>query len=393
MYKRKLDDWIKSFLYYTRNSEAPTIYRKWTAFSTIASVLGRKCYLEWDCPTYANMYIVLIGPSGVGKNTAMWPAKQIINQLDINVASESVIREQLINEIEKSTSFHLDNGIQVFTTSITIFSQEFTVFIGYDKRQLIMDLTDWYDCPDLWRYSTKNSGRNILNNLYVNMIAATTPKLLGSTLSSDATGGGLTARMIFVYAQERGSYVAMPWLYKLDEKLKDDLISDLANLISPMQGMFRLDNSFIDLYVPWYENPSNHKIFPGDFFEGYERRRPKHLLKLCMVLNASCSEEMVLTKREFNEALVLLEEVEAVMPRAFAGIGESDISELIERITQLLIKRRTVTYSELVRYYYNDADGEKINRAVSSIVTMKRARMDRKPGAIDYTLSYAGNEK
>jgi len=89
----------------------------------------------------------------------------------------------------------------------------------------------------------------------------------------------------------------------------------------------------------------------------------------------------------------LLEEVEAVMPRAFAGIGESDISELIERITQLLIKRRTVTYSELVRYYYNDADGEKINRAVSSIVTMKRARMDRKPGAIDYTLSYAGNEK
>ena len=61
---RKLNDWIDSYLEYTKNSEPPDLYKEWVAVSVVASILQRKCSLPWgDITFYPNMYIILVGPS------------------------------------------------------------------------------------------------------------------------------------------------------------------------------------------------------------------------------------------------------------------------------------------------------------------------------------------
>ena len=61
---RALPDWIEGFMEFTDNSEAPDLFRYWTAVSCVAAALQRKTYVSLGTLTfYPNMYIILCAPS------------------------------------------------------------------------------------------------------------------------------------------------------------------------------------------------------------------------------------------------------------------------------------------------------------------------------------------
>ena len=88
--------------------------------------------------------------------------------------------------------------------SMTIFSKELTVFIGYKNSQFLADLTDLYDCADIWAYRTKNSGEYEVTGAWLNLLAATTPEQIQAALPAEAIGGGFASRVLFIYADKRG---------------------------------------------------------------------------------------------------------------------------------------------------------------------------------------------
>lgn len=272
MLKRKLPDWLTGYLQYTDQSESPTIYNVWTALSVAASALQRKCWLQWDVPTYPNLYTVLVGPSGCRKGTAMFYGRELLDELGINLSSDSITREALIRELNEAGGYSPVEGGQVYHSSMTIHSPELTVFLGYDNKQLMVDLTDWYDCRDPWRYTTKTSGKDHIRASWVNLLGATTPAMLQATMTSDAFGGGLAARVIFVYAAHKGKHVAFPFLIKEDEELRKNLAHDLT-AISTLSGRFDLGDSFFAPWEKFYANEDKSVIFTDDRFEGYMQRR------------------------------------------------------------------------------------------------------------------------
>ena len=116
---RKLNDWIDSYLEYTKNSEPPDLYKEWVAVSVVASILQRKCSLPWgDITFYPNMYIVLTGPSGKArKSTAMGPGMKLLRDMGVKLAAESITREALIRELKQSNATQVDpvSGATNFT--------------------------------------------------------------------------------------------------------------------------------------------------------------------------------------------------------------------------------------------------------------------------------------
>ena len=207
MVKRQLDDWLDAYLEFTDNTEPPTQFHRWTALSLIASVLQRKCHLEWGSLTfYPNMYVVLVAPSGKArKGTAMGVGLQMLEELGVKLAAESITREALVRELANVSDkiIYPDNERVEFHSSLTIFSPELTVFLGHNNFQLMSDLTDWYDCRQKWIYRTKNMGTDEIVGVWVNLIGATTPSLIQTALPMDAIGGGLTSRIIFVCEQNK----------------------------------------------------------------------------------------------------------------------------------------------------------------------------------------------
>lgn len=389
MYERRLPDFIDSFMEYTDNSEAPAVFRKWVAVSIVAAVMQRKCWLAWDTITYPNMYIILVGPSGCRKNTAMNPAQEILRAIGMPLASESITREALIKELnEHEYSAVTADGRAITHSSMTIFAKELTVFLGYDNRQLIMDLTDWYDCDDSWTYRTKGSGTNSIIGVWVNMLGGTTPTLLNSTLTSEAASGGLTGRMIFVYAGKKGKSVPFPHLLKVNDNLRDGIINDL-NTIAMMGGEFKIDEDFFNEYAKWYPQYEQNPPFHDDRLAGYVERRPKHMLKLAMILSASRSDSRIMTVADMHKADALLREIEVNMPRVVAGIGKSDIGDIVTRVLTEIASNKSMLRSELMARHYNDVDRDGLNRVLATLSAMGKVKIEAIQGG-DVRLTYDG---
>lgn len=385
---RQVDDWIESYLQYTDNSEPPKLYREWVAISVIASVLERKCYLEWgELTFYPNLYIVLVGPSGkCRKGTAMGVGASMLRERGIPMAAEAITREALIRELRNATQEEADaeSGNLYFHASLTIFSQELTVFLGYNNLQLMSDITDWYDCRDHWTYRTKNMGTDEITGVWVNLIGATTPELIRSTLPQDAIGGGLSSRIIFVYEEEKGKTVAAPFLSEEDQMLREKLTQDLES-IHMLRGRFDITEEFLEKWIAWYEWQDNNPPFHDPNFQGYVNRRPNHILKLCMVMSASSRSDMVITGDIFDRALGLLRETEKNMPKTFSGYGRSARSEVMSMVMTTIAMEGKVTRKQLLKKYHQEIDDSRqLDDIIAVLSNMDFCKYDVANGTIIY---------
>lgn len=375
MAQRKLSDWIDGFLEYVENSEPADMYKVWTAIVCIAAVLKRKCSLEWGMLTfYPNLYVVLVGPSGCRKGTAMGPGYQLLVDLNVPMAAEATTRESLIRELNKCSDTHTDpiTGRLLLHSSLTIFSQELTVFLGYNNTQLMSDLTDWYDCRQRWKYSTKDAKlSDDIINVWVNLFGATTPSMIQTAMPPDAVGLGLTSRIIFVYEKKKGKSCPAPFLSDEAKALRPVLQHDLE-MISMMSGKFLFHPDFMDLYVDWYVRQENNPPFHDERLAGYIERRPNHLLKLCMVMSASRSQEMQLLPRDFQRALGLLELTERKMPQVFGGVGRSPLAAISNRIWAAIQEEKTISYAELLNRFGHDVDEQGVAKILGALEVTKK---------------------
>lgn len=369
---RQLIDWIDGYVKYTENSEPPRMFHLWCAVSTIASVLQRKCRLEWGTITfYPNMYIVLVAPSGKArKGTAMAPALDFLEDLNIKLAAEAITREALIRELANAniSDPNIDTGSLEFHSSMTIFSPELTVFLGYNNEQLMSDLTDWYDCRNKWTYRTKNMGTDEIRGVYVNLIGATTPELIRDTMSLKAIGGGLTSRMIFIYEENKGKTVPAPFLTQAEMGLHQQLKSDLER-IHMLKGRFEVTEDFLNDWTEWYMAQEGNPPFNDQRFAGYMERRPNHVMKLSMIVNASRTDRMLLEHQDINRAIGILDATERKMPLTFAGVGKYSHADTLTRVMNEIALRgpEGISQEELHYMFRNDANNYIMKEIIDSL--------------------------
>ena len=320
------------------------------------------------------MYVVLVGPSGCRKGTAMGPGYNMLRNLGIKMAAEAITREALIRELKTCTNTQASGEQMFMHSSLTIFSQELTVFLGYSNMQLMADLCDWFDCRDTWTYRTKSQGVDEITGVWVNLFGATTPELIQTTLPRDAIGGGLTARMIMVYAPGKKQSIPIPHLTDEEKTLGLILQSDLEK-INMLSGSFRVSEDFIDYWIDWYPKQDKQKVFDDTRFTGYVERRGMHCLKLSMICNASRTSDMVITSYDLQRAINLLEQVEKDMPKVFSGVGKSPTSDIVTQVMAFCAVAGELTYGELLTRFYQDADKRTMDGVLTTLQTMGQVKV------------------
>ena len=393
---RQLNDWLDSYLEYTHNSEPPELFHTWTAISTVAAAMERKCIVNWGpLRFFPNMYIVICAPPGKArKGTAMSYGGDFLTKLGVNLTAESVTREALVRTIADSLDSDIDkNGEMSMHSSITIYAPELTVFLGYNQQQLMMDLTDWFDCgrgPEgKWTYRTKHQGTDEITGIWVNLLGATTPDLLRSTLSMDAIGGGLTSRIVFVFEEDKRKSCPAPFLSPKEKALGEQLYEDLEH-IHLLEGQFKPSPEFIDRWVEWYVEQDNKRVFKDSHLDAYCERRPVHIMKLSMILNACRTDDMTMTAGDLNRAIALLERTEIKMPKTFSGIGKSPHAEVLSKVMNEIGLAGTITKSDLMRKFYHDADDRVMELIIETLRSM--GFLDRKESAGETILTYKRRE-
>ncbi|CAK0747737.1 Primase C-terminal 1 domain-containing protein [Azospirillaceae bacterium] len=321
---------------------------------------------------YPNLYIILVGPSGVRKGTAMGPALDMLKEIGVKLASEAITREALIRELKESndTQVNPSTGEVHLHASLTIFSPELTVFLGYQNKQLMSDLCDWYDCRDSWKYRTKNQGTDDINGVWVNIVGGTTPELLQTTMPIEAIGSGLTSRMLFVYAERKDKKVIFP---SGDSSLRKKLIIGLEKM-RMLSGEFKVTGGFMDTYGDWYLK-EDKPPFDDHRFSGYFERRPNHLLKLSMICNVSRTSTKILEKDDFRQALTYLKSIEQKMPLTFRGVGKSNMADVLTRLLTMLRLNGEMHINEIMTRFYQDADSQSMKHILATLNEMGEIKM------------------
>lgn len=355
---RKISDWLEHYISLTENTESPTLYHLWSGITAISSVLQRKCYCDWGLRglVYPNLYICLVGPPGGRKGTAMKIAKNMVQQLELPMGADSLGSTQALYRevINADASYIEQNGLPKNHKSLSIWSEEFQVFLSDRDPSLIASLTDLFDCADDWKYSTLKRGTENLSNCWLTIIGAITPSLLQSKLTQDAVGGGLISRIIFVVGYGAIKRIPLPHLTEKEILLRKNLIDDLQQ-ISMLRGQFKMPTDFISTYARWYESITKDDGVPSEKFLGYNARRPLHLNKLCMILSASEDDSMILKPQHFDKALAILEMTEAEMINAFQGFGLGSHATVLAKVLGWIEQQDQFEHSDLIRRFAMDA--------------------------------------
>jgi len=379
---RHLKDWVDSYLGYTFNSEPRETFREWVAISTIASVLQRKCYFNLGVLTfYPNMYIVLVGPPASRKGTAMRPGRMFLDKLGIKLAADESSRQKLVKRLMECVAIDQDpdTAMPHIHSSLTIVSTELTVFLGYNDIELLTILNKWFDCENRFEYDTIGRGKEEVANVWVNLIGATTPSLLQSSMPQDAVGSGFASRTVFVFEEDKANIIIIPGLTKEQEETEELLLQDLAK-IKILKGQFKLAKEtaeeFIKVYTIWREETETNPPFSEPRLQTYLQRRQVHLWKLCMIYSASRSDELLIRIEDFKRASNMLRRTEKKMPNVYLGLGSNPLAKIQIQVMKIVAEKKVVDLQELYDKFYNDINSTQMGEILATLHKMGFAAVE-----------------
>lgn len=358
---RRLTSWIESFVEYTEGLNTPPIFRRWAAVCAVSAVLERKVWIENDLGiVYPNLYVLLVGPPGVGKGEALKTLRRLWEGIeDFHIASSTVSYASMVDELKEAHRqvFSPTRGLLADFHSLQVASVEFGSFMPSYDLNLMNFLQEWYDCTDKFAESRRGRAKGVdlkkvIKNPQLGMIAGTTPDFLGGMLPEGAWNQGFCARTIMVHS----SLEIQAKFYggkKRSIQLFDDLLHDLR-IIHELYGEVKLTDAAQEWIQDWYNKgrkpePTHPRL------HHYKKRRPLQLFKLAMVICLSrSSTRMAVGLSDMETALGYLEEAEATMPGIFdTMITSGDASAQLDTLHFILtefLKSGPVPEHKIINY-------------------------------------------
>jgi len=322
----------------TEHLSSPPLFRKWGAISLVAGALERKVWVRtMGSDLYPNLYVILVAPPGVGKTEITWRVRELWKSLESHhVGSSSVTKASMMDELAEAVRRWIIKNPKPGETPVESFNSlllcvnELGVFLPAYDNEFMNALTDLWDCKDYSekrRHGPKNKEPIDIKKAQLNMIAACTPSYLQGTLPEGAWDQGFISRTILIYSGERQLRSLFDETSIDMEKLEHvkDMLADIASLWGEIKftkdAAELIDNFHLTGGEP---QPDHPKLL------SYKIRRTVHLLKLCMVASVSRSDDLTITKGDFETASNWLFEAEAYMPEIFKAMAQGGAGKVME---------------------------------------------------------------
>jgi energy-coupling factor transporter ATP-binding protein EcfA2 len=308
----------------------------------VSGALERRCYtITAESTIYPNLFVLLVGPPGVGKSKAI----DLVQELwattgELNVAPSTITKAGLIDALQE--------GFRQTTTpvynlyhSLLVASSEFGNLVPAHDLAFLNTLNELYDCRNVFEERTRGGGKLKIDKPHLCLVGGTQPKFLGDLLPESAFGMGFTSRLIFVYAAER-TKVSLFGARSEKKQMRRELEHDL-NRIVKLAGEFQWTDEAARQIESWHQEgcppePTHPKL------QNYNPRRIAHAIKLSMVMAADENSEMLIQPHHFHEARSLLLETEHYIPEIFREISASGSqSQEIEEAFEFLWHRYAKT--------------------------------------------------
>lgn len=407
---------VQFWLDLVSNTETPPIMHAWALISATAACMTRRRWANVGALRYfPNMYVMLTGPAGVRKSTAITFARRLLSDIPAirfgpnNTAGrmQGLITAMMPPETKQLSDEEraVDEALGAITGAANLFESdkepvethklnraalwcaegEAVTFLGRQADEFVTFLGDMWDMPERFAYQTRRE-RLEVHFPCLNLIGGITPMHITTYLPPTAIGQGFSSRVIFVYA---GADETKPiaWPEPFDEGKMAEMKSVMAAIFNSEVGEFFISpeakRAIIDLYA--------YKPAIDDVrFLHYAQRRQAHLVKAAMAMCALRLDDTI-SAQDVYDAHRLLVITEVRMPDAIGTHGLDPAALAKARVMDYLRARQEpVTLVRVLLAAGSDVKKADVQRAVLDLidvgsivqVELRDASGQRRPGYV-----------
>jgi hypothetical protein len=389
------ESFLKKYVRLVQDTEIPGIFALWSGLAAISAILGRKVWVDrgvWVC--FPNLFIVLVASSGrCRKSTSIGITEKLLNRIEPtppNLISQKLTPEAIIQAMKVDLS---DENSQYVKTSCTgyVLADEFSTFLNKKTYEdgLAALLIQMFDCKSKFEYHTRSRGVERLEDVCLGILGGSTIEWIKEAIPISAIAGGLTSRIIFVYAAEPPRSIMTRRLTPEQIDLQGQLVEILQDLQS-IEGEMTLSDEAEAYYEAEYHRfYAGTSFFANKYLSGYASRRHVHMLKLAMLFSVISSKEnrKIIDVSDLSSALRTLDLVEKYLPLLMNIITSSEYGAILDEVYQFIRESSAVDRRTITNRFIHRIDQNYINGILSSLITAGRIKCTEKGASIIYSCS------
>jgi hypothetical protein len=358
-------NWIEQVLSQTEESESPARYYYWSGLASISAIVSPNIYLDrFYYKLSPNIYVFLIGESGIRKGPPINLAASLVKQVDCTrvIKGRSTI-QGIIKMMGKACT--LTNGEVLNDSRVFIAMSEFGSGLIQDPQTIITltDLHDTYYNED-WDNTLSTVPVNKLIKPCVTLVAATNETNMSAALPPEAVEGGFVARSLFIEEKHRRTINSLAFKPKtlLNTKSLCTYLFELKNL----KGEIKYDNGSATFYDEWYRDflSVNRQDKTGTV-----NRIGDTILKVAILIQLTKEPALILQKDSIGEAIEECLKTISGMKRVTMGYGRGELSSSTKTVLMDLIKRypNGIKRSSLLSNHWGEFDSIDLDRIIENL--------------------------
>lgn len=382
---------LERWNYYLQDLESPQLFIDWTFYATVSAALQRRVcvgglpHVPSSGQIFPNLYVVFIGPPGIGKTIAGRTALNLFKQFDkvqpgetttkvvqlIKRAADSITLEALLKYLGLNyTSMEIPpqftDGIKgkIYTSAPVAFfaSEELGTLIKEDTNDFVTYLCQGWDCQDFIR-ETKTQGTDFIKNSCVTLLGSATPEWVKHSMNSRLLGEGFAARVIFVFGDTKRKSV-FQYRFTKEQQHELNIFAKHIEKLTQLYGEVTFTAEAMDFMKTWYES-GNIILNKDRRLLYYYSRKKVQLMKLSMAIHFSESTTMTVGIDSVQSALKMLAATEMDMHKALSGSGRNELAGIADLILNYIRTHGICTFRQLYLEFFNEGTQEELMSAIS----------------------------
>lgn len=369
-------NFIERYLFFNKGNEVNEQYHLWTAIGVLASCASRHVWIDMGHFTvYPNQYIVLVGPAGNGKTTAMRAGARMVKEIgripcsaDCQ-SSEDIVKMLAKEDAQQVFQHNTPTGITpIVYTHLSMFVTELSNFIGIDPVKMLDFLVTIYDTDESYTRRTLKHGEHTILRPCINLIGCTVPEWISTYLKADIINGGFSRRCVFVMEDWSDRRVPRPIVTDDQRQAWRDCVA-WGIETKGLTGKFTWTEESTVWWDKWY---LKRPISRDPNVSSFDKTRPILVLKLAMLLQLGVSHDLLLTQDNLEVALVMSDQIMKRLPDVYGSIGRNELAQVSHKVLSMLSRNGPMPEKEVLRVLWSDATAQEMIAVLQQLINQEK---------------------
>ena len=293
-------NFLELYMHHVGKTETPADFHVWACLSLLAAAVGNRVWFEkLKGQLYPNLYVFLIGPSGIGKEDA---ATKVANFAERHSRiCYKRMRTTAPNVLDTLDAPRKAGGSIIPQSSrLYLVSPELAFHIGTGPRadDLIKTMSELYGGKTMDE-GTRTHGQIHIERPCINWLACSTREWLFQAVSREAIMSGFFARIFYVEAEYDLNKRFVDGIYPADwDEVVEHLHARLTTL-THVEGQFTLAADAQEIRATWYGlRPSETDIVHIPQW----KRHDDMILKVAMLMSLAEDIDLMIKRHHYEWA-------------------------------------------------------------------------------------------